>query len=1036
MWLSDTSIKQPVLVTMVVVAAVIIGSISYARMGVDLLPDVNFPVIAVSTSLPGASPQEVATQITEPLEDAFASIPNLETLRSTSTEGNSLIIVELKLEAPIEEGANAVRDRLGLVANQLPDDATDPTVLRFDPSTQPILVYAVTNSNQNRSPLDFTYFVEDTLKPTLERLSGVGQVNISGETDREVQLALNLNALQARNLSVQDVSAALSRQNLSVPGGRLTQGNEDLLLKTTGEFNNVQEIAELVVAQRNGIPIMLRDIATIIDGTAERRQYTRLNGENSLILSIRKQSGANTVQVAESVKQEIERLETAYTDVALTMVRDESKAINESNQDVTLAIVLGSILAALVVLLFFRDLRNTLVTVAGMPVIIMTTFWAISLLGFTLNIMTLMALSLSIGLLIDDAIVVRENIFRRMERGEEPREAASKGTKEIAFAVLATSLAVLAVFVPVAFTSGIIGQFFRQFGLTVAMTVIISTVEAFTLAPMLSAHFFKQMDASRRGGQTLKPSRFEQGYAALSNFYERLLAWSLHHRKSVVAIGVSAFILSLGIVPFLGIQFFGQDETAYFTFSTEMPPGTTLDETDFSARHIEEILFEQPEIESVYTTVNPGNTSFLVTLADIKYNKPIVARMRTVLENMPGISFSNQSVRGDGVSSSLQSRQVLLNLSGGESVDELEVVSSELMEKMAAIAGVVDLDRSYKPGKPELHVQVDNQKAADLGVSAASAATMLRTLVNGDSVSKLREGGRETNIVVRLREQDRININDVLATTIPSTQGIAVPLSAMVTVETVIGPTQISRDDRRPQILVGANVLGRSENDVIQEVAASQQELNLPRGVTIEFAGNSQESEESFTALFAALILAILFVYMVLASQFGSFIHPLTIMLSLPLALAGALLALLITGNALGVMGMIGIILLMGLVTKNAILLIDFILQARRSGMERTEAVLRAGPMRLRPILMTTMAMIAGMLPVAIGLSPGSAWRSPMAITVIGGLITSTLLTLVVVPVVYTLLDDLQRWVKREPSDQQLVEQLLQDSRSAAGVQE
>ncbi len=1036
MWLSDASIKQPVLVTMVVIAAVLIGAISYARLGVDLLPDVTSPVFSVSISLPGASPQEVETQVTKPLEDVFASIPNLDSMRAVSTEGSSLIILAMKLEAPIEDGANAVRDRLSRIANQLPEDATDPIIRRFDPSAAPILVYSITNSNQNRSPLEFTYFIEDNLKPTLERLDGVGEVTLSGKTSREVQVALNLNALQARNLSVQDVSAALSRQNLSVPGGRLTQGNEDLLLKTTGEFINVQEIAGLVVAQRNGVPIILRDIATVIDGTAEQRQYNRLNGENTLFLEIRKQSGSNTVAVAESVKKEIDRLEAGHTDVALTLVVDDSEVVKESNQDVTIALVLGSILASLVVLLFLRDIRNTLVTVAGLPVIIMATFWAISLMGFTLNIMTLMALSLSIGLLIDDAIVVRENIFRRMQGGEEPKVAASRGTKEVAFAVLATSLAVLAVFVPVAFTSGLIGQFFREFGLTIAVTVIISTIEAYTLAPMLSAYFFNKTDASLREGQAPKPSRFEQGYAALSNFYEHLLAWSLHHRKSVVAMGMSAFIFSLGIVPLLGTQFFAENRPIYFSFSTEMPVGSTLEETDFLARHVEQILLEQPEIESVFSTVNPGSTSFFVRLTEIEYNKPVVTRLRTMLDNVPGIAFNNQSVRGEGVTTSLQARQVLLNVTGGEGLSDLEGVSRELMEKIATIPGVTDLDWSYKAGKPELQVRVDNQKAADLGVSAAYAATTLRTLINGDSVSKLREGGRETNIVVRLQEQDRINVNEVLATTIPSTHGIAVPLSAMVNVETVIGPAELSREDRSPQIFVGANVLGRPESEILQQVATIQQELSIPQGVSIDFAGNAQQSEESFAALLAALMLAVLFVYMVLASQFGSFIHPFTIMLSLPLALAGAMLALLITGNALDVMGMIGIILLMGLVTKNAILLIDFILQARRSGMERTQAVLRAGPMRLRPILMTTLAMIAGMLPVAIGLSPGSEWRSPMAITVIGGLITSTLLTLVVVPVVYTLLDDLQRWVKREPSDQQLVEQLLQDSRSAAGVQE
>ncbi len=1023
MWLSDASIKQPVLVTMVVVAAIIIGAISYSRMGVDLFPDVSFPVVAITTTLPGASPEEVETQVTKPIEDSLASLPNLDSLRSTSTEGASTIIVQFKLESSLDEGVNKIRDQIGLIKGRLPTDTTDPVVLRFDPSAQPILVYALSTTDQSMSPLEFSRFVDDHIKPELERLDGVGQVRISGQETRQVQVNLHLDALRARNLSAQEVTAALRTQNLSLPGGRLSQGNQDLTLKTTGEFQNVSEIAQLVVAQRNGVPIILRDIATVVDGTAERRQFSRLNSQNSVTITVQKQSGSNTVKVADKVAKQVALLQQRTPGLTVALVRDESELARESNQDVTLAIVLGSVFASLVVLLFFRDLRNTLVTVAGLPTIIMATFWAISLLGYTINMMTLMALSLSIGLLIDDAIVVRENIFRRMETGEDPKSAASLGTKEIAFAVLATSLTVLAVFIPVAFTSGVIGQFFRQFGITVAMSVIISTIEAFTLAPMLSAYFFKRIETARSEGRNPQRSRLERFYAGLTDRYNDLLEWALRHRLHVVAIGVAAFIGSLALVPFIGVQFFGQDDAAYFGISTEMPPGTSLAETDFTARHVESVLLDQPEVTSVYTTVGSASASglsagaeqasFFVNVKNRNLTKRVAYRMRQVLAGTPGIAFSNQPIGGGGTSSALAARTVLLNISGSDSLDALERVSRELMDKMATIPGLIDLDRSYKPGKPEILVRADREKAADLGVNVSAAATTLRTMITGDTVSKLREGNRETDIMVRLAEQDRTRLRDILSTTIPSSRGAAVPLSSIVKVENASGPTQISRENRQPLIQVGANVRGRPESEVTQAVLRAQSELHMPQGVTIAFAGNSRQSAESFGALLTALVMAIVFVYMVLASQFGSFIHPFTIMLSLPLALGGALVALLLSGKPLDVMGMIGIILLMGLVTKNAILLVDFILQARRAGMTRTEAILRAGPIRLRPILMTTLAMIAGMLPIALGLGAGSGWRAPMAITVIGGLITSTMLTLVVIPVVYTLVDDAQSFFAR-----------------------
>ncbi|MEK7216905.1 MAG: efflux RND transporter permease subunit, partial [Chloroflexota bacterium] len=905
---------------------------------------------------------------------------------------------------------------------RLPTDATDPVVLRFDPSAQPVLVYSVGATRGQMAPRELRRLTDDVLKPRLERLDGVGQVRVQGGEEREVQVNLNLDALKARNLAVQEISRALSDQNLSLPGGRVTEANQDLLVKTTGQFQSVEQVQNVVVAQRNGAKIYLRDVAEVVDGSKERRVFNRLNGQDGVTVTVVKQSGSNTIHVADGVTKEFERIRKDYPALDLVKIRDESKQVKESNQDVTVALALGAIFASLVVLLFFRDLRNTLVTVAGLPVIILGTFWVISNLGFTINMLTLMALSLSIGLLVDDAIVVRENIFRHMEAGAEPRDAAARGTKEVAFAVLATTLTIMAVFIPVAFTSGIIGQFFRQFGITVAVAAAISLLEAFTLAPMLSAYFFKRIDRVQHEEQRSR-ARTVKTYVWFFGWYRKVLEWSLGHRKWVSAGAAAFFIASIGLVPFLGVQFFGTSDTGQFGVSLQLPPGTSLEETDFMTRYVEDALRRESAVADVYTTVggstgffassSPEVASLFVSLKADGKTTQFVDRMRESLGNIPGISFSNQAVGGDSGATGLTARQVLMSVQGGESIGDIQDAAQQLADRLSKVPGAVDVDTSFKLGKPELHITVDQAKAADLGVNTTLAAATVRTLLTGETPTKLREGDRQTDIVVRLRAADRQRSADVLSMSIPS-KGGQTPLSTTVQMTAVQGPTQIDRVDRQPRILVGANAKGRPESEITRAAQQIITDLSLPAGAKVAFAGNAQSSQESFGALLSALLLAIVFVYMVLASQFGSFLHPFTIMLSLPLAFGGAFMGLLVFRKPLDVMGMIGIIMLMGLVTKNAILLIDFVLQARRSGMPRHDAVLQAGVTRLRPILMTTLAMIAGMLPVALGITgPGSGWRSPMAITVVGGLITSTLLTLVVVPVVYTLLDDIQQFVVR-----------------------
>jgi HAE1 family hydrophobic/amphiphilic exporter-1 len=1015
----EIPIKQPVFITMVMLAILVIGGLSFTRMGVDLFPDVSVPIVAVNTVYPGANPEEVESQVTEPLEEALSSLNRVDRVRSTTREGLSTVIVEFALEYSARAAAEDVRERVAAIRNRLPQDIQEPVIQTFDPSALPILSFAVADREGRLSPQELRSLAEDTIKPRIERVEGVAMVDVIGGREREIQVDLDLDRLRALAIPVQQVVAALKSENLNLPAGRIIQGKEELLLRTAGEFSSVEEIGRTVVAQPRGIPIYLKDIATVRDGFKEVRTISRLNGVESVVLSVRKQSGTNTVRVAEGVRQQIAALLRENPGLNITIARDESVFIRETTDDVFRTLILGGILTSLVVFLFFRDLRNTLVTVVGLPVIIVGSFGAMYALGFTLNMITLLALSLSIGILIDDAIVVRENIFRHMELGEDPKEAAYRGTTEIALAVLATTLSIVAVFIPVAFTFGIVGKMFREFGLTVALAVLISLFEAFTLAPMLSAYFFKPMTQKKRSRTRLAPFLDLWGrlYDRLYRGYRPVLAWSLRHRILVTAIGTIAFLGSLGILPLLGTSFIGEMDRGRFELALELPPGTALEQTDRVARRAEEILFQQPEVENTFTTVgsNQGsvnNISIFVELKERGHTRELEERLRGLLDGLGKLSFQSQSFSISGSSMMAQAvlgKPIQVNIRGG-TMEDLDALSRQAMNLLRDVPGLVDLDRSIRSGQPEVRFTIDRIKAADLGLSTAQIATTLRTLIQGKTASYLRQGSQETDIVVRLREADRGRLGDILSLTIPSPKGGQVPLRTVVRASRATGPSQIEREDRQRQVIIGANYYGRSQGDVVEDVTARLRSLKLPPSTTLRFAGETELMQQTFTALGLALALAVVFIYMVLASQFGSFLHPLSIMVALPLALVGAFAALLITGKNLDLASMMGMVLLMGLVAKNSILLVDFTNTLRRRGLERAEAILTAGPIRLRPIMMTTMAMIAGMLPVALGLGRGAEFRAPMGVAVIGGLLTSTLLTLVVVPVVYTFIDDLGRW--------------------------
>ncbi|NOZ06305.1 MAG: efflux RND transporter permease subunit [Chloroflexi bacterium] len=1009
MWISDTSIKQPIFITMIMIALIVVGLLAYFSLPVDLMPDVSIPVVSVTTIYPGASPDEIETRVSKVLEESLGSLNGVDTIQSTSAEGISQLVIRFQLEHSASEGVRDVQEKIAAIRNRLPQDIQDPVIQQFDFGALPIMSFAIAPKEGQFAPGELRRRAEDDIKPLFARIEGVASVGVTGGREREIHVSLNLASLQARQISPQQVVGAIQSQNISVPAGHITQNGQDLLIRTPGEFTSLDDLRNIVVSVR-GAPVYLRDIATVEDGFKDVKQLSRLNGQDSVVLSIQKQSGTNTVQVADAVKEEITKLEKDNPDLTLVVARDDSVFVKDSTNDAVFDLILGGLGAMLVVLLFFRDIRNTLVTVAGLPFIMIGTFGVMQLTGLTINMLTLLALSLSVGLVIDDAIVVRENIFRHMEKGEHPKEASSRGTAEVGLSVMAMTFTIVSVFLPVAFTTGITGRFFRSFGLTVAFAVLISLFEAFTFAPMLSAYFFKQHESGTEEEQ------HGSIYGRVDTLYRRFLGWTLRHKVITALIAVVFFASSLATLPFLKFAFLADIGQNSLDMGIKLAAGTTLSKTDAQVRKVEAILAQRPEVEDVLTTVgsrgSPESATFFV-----KLHKGIVAEnlkddLRTSLAAVPGLAFGGGGMEG-GSATSVTGRAIQIKLLSTGDFAALDQASQQVMAAIRDVPGLVGLTRSYEPGKPEMQIVVDRQRAADFGLSTAQIGSTVRTLINGQKASRYRLDGNEADIVVRLRPEDRQNTTGLLSLYVTSPTGTSIPLGSVARLVPASGPTQIFREDQQREIIVGANSAGRTDNEVVQDIRKRLEGVNLPDGVTLSFGGQTEQMQKSFSSLLTAMLLAVIFVYMVLASQFGSFTQPLVIMLALPLSFVGAFLGLFLTSKPMDMMALIGIIMLMGLVTKNSIMLVDFTNQARERGLPRDEALMEAGLLRLRPIIMTTLALIVGMFPVALGLGAGGGFRATMAIAVIGGLITSTLLTLLLVPAAYGLMDDVVNFWRR-----------------------
>ncbi len=1020
--LSAIAIKRPVFTVMVTLALMVFGLLGLSRLGTDLFPDVDFPVVTVTVPYPGAAPNEVELQVTKPLEDAIVSLNGIDRMRSYSREGSSTVLIIFKLGVDLQEAATEVRERVAQVRSRLPDEVKEPSVTRLDVGATPVAIYTL--SGGGRSLAETAKYARDELKPVLEQVSGVASVDVQGGAEREVHVNLDMARVDALHLSAVEVMAHLRQQNLTVPGGHFDEGPHEIGVRTIGEFKSVDEIRDVIVAVTpDGSSVRLSDIAQVEDGYEELRTRVRANGEPAVAFSVRKQSGKNTVAVADAVKAKLAAIDKTFpTGMHASLIVDTSRFIRENTHEVEVAIVFGGAMAILVILLFMLDLRSTLISAVALPTSVVSTFFLMYLLNFSLNMMTLLALSLAIGLLIDDAVVVRENISKHLERGVDPRTAALEGTKEISLSVLATTLTVVAVFLPVAFMDGIVGQFFRQFGLTIVAAVSMSLFVAFTLDPMLSSRFSKSHTGPEKWARLKAP--FNAVHKGVEDVYRVVLGWAVRHKLVVGGIAILSLIMMGQLAKLTGTDFVNQEDRGQFNVLVELPAGTSLAETARLTLAAEKKILENKHILTVLSTLGPNGDENKVqwrVVAVPKDQRPegvvdLKAQARSAALAIPGakVAVSDPSF----IEGAQQDAPIVLQVRG-TNYAEIEQTGRKLTAMLKSVPGLVDVSMDFTPGRPELQIGIDRAKAALAGIPAGQIAMAVRASVEGDEGGKLRQGKDEIPIRVRLSESDRRTVDDITRMTIWTPKG-PVALSDLTTVGRGEGPNVIEREDRERQIAINAFPMGRSLGDIMVEVNAHLAKEKLPPGISLHIAGQVKDMNESNSSMGLALLLAVIFIYIVLASQFESFIHPFTIMLTLPLAFVGAIVGLFLVQTSLAMGSMIGIILLMGLVTKNAILLLDrAIVRVREHGETPLQAILEAGPERLRPILMTSAAMILGMLPTAIGRGEGSEFRAPMAIAVIGGVVSSTLLSLVVVPAFYLAIEGakatLARWFGLRP---------------------
>jgi len=1005
---------------MLVVALVVLGLASYRDLGLDIFPKVDIPTVTVTTRLPGASPEEVESQVTKRIEEVVNTISGIDELRSTTIEGQSQVFVSFILDRDIEAAAQDVREKVATILSQLPQGTETPVVEKFDFDAAPVLALVVSG---RRSPREITELADKRIKRALEGVKDIGAVTLVGQRKREIQIAVDPNRLAAYGLSIQQIETALQRQNVEVPGGRLTGEGREEGLRTLGRVTAVADFETIVVAETPRGPVRVRDVAQVLDAEEEPRTLSRLDGNNAVSLLVRKQSGTNTVASVDRVKARLTDLRaTLPPDVTIDVVRDQSRFIKRALGEVQHHLVLGALLASLIVWVFlgWRNWRPALIAAVSIPTSIIATFFAMRWAGFTLNNVTMLGLSVSTGIVIDDAIIVLENIFRHMdEEKRSPWEAAVTGAKEIVLPVVATTVSLIAIFFPVAFMGGLVGRFWRSFGLTVSFAIVVSLLVAFTLVPTLAARVLRPHRAAAPGARPARPGV----YARIEAAYEALLRVSLRHRL----LTVGATVLLLGATLFLArglkLDFIVADDMSEFEVVVETPAGSSLVQTDAIARRIETGLRAIPEVQHVFTNIgvrsgvqsNVTDVSIYIGLQHLSERTrsqfDIMQEIRQHLRASPELRASVQQVSlvsGGGF------RQTPFNLIlRGPDLDRLTGYAGTLVQRLAAIPGFVDVDTAQAQRSPELQAIVDRHRAADLGIRMADVASTLRILVGGEKVGFYREAGEQYDVRLRLAEAFRRDASTLIDVTVPSASGHLVRLGNLARLVPGMSPAQIDRYAQERQITVVSNLYQKPLGEAMQQALRTVAELGMPPGYQAVQLGQAKLMAEAFQNFLAAFLLALAFIYMALAAQFESFVHPITIMVSMFLAIPFGLLALVLSGMTLNIYAIMGMFLLIGVVKKNAILQVDYTNVLRGRGLARFEAQLEADRVRLRPILMTTFAIVFGMLPVALGRGDGSASRAALAIAVVGGQALCLIVTLVITPVVYSFFDDLRGWPRR-----------------------
>ncbi|MBA2123410.1 hypothetical protein B9J78_00455 [bacterium Unc6] len=1021
MFLPNFSVRRPVAITMLIMVVVLLGAISLSRLGIDMFPDIEYPMVSVVSTYPGVVPEDMEELVTKPIEEVVATVSGVKKIRSVSYEGISVVMAEFVWGTNLDFAAQDMREAISLIEVFLPEDMKRPLVIKFDLAMWPIMMFGITGE---RDLFDLRDLIDDVIKPRLERIEGVASVMLFGGLEREFLVEVDGSRLEAHNLSLFEIAQALERENLNLPAGHLIEGPREFLVRTVGEFEGLYEIRRTVVSLREGKPIYLEDIAVISDTHKELRGHSRVDRRDGLLIAINRESGANTVRIAQRVEEELIRLKKDLpADIRLHELFNQAKFIRASISGVVSSGLWGGLAAIFVLFLFLRKLRPTITIALAIPLAGLATFIPIYSLGYTLNMMTLGGLALAVGMLLDNAIVVIENIFRHLKEGKEPKEAAQIGTSEVAMAISASTLTTVVVFLPMAYATGIAGKMAQALGVTVGSALIVSLFVALTLVPMVASKLLKNNEK-----KVVKEKETGGWFAGFKERYMRVLALALKHRAKVILTAAAIFVLSLGLLLLVGTEFIPRMDSGIYIGTLRMPVDTSLPETNRVVQTVEAIIADIPEIEAsgVFVGLHPGGELDLafgfgitgVNEAQLmgellkkeerkRSTEEILTEIRSRLpQDIEGLSTSFIEFGPAAIMGGAGAAPINIKLFGKDLV-VLEELSRTVMERIKGIEGIHSIDTTLKPGKPELAIKIDRERASRKGLGVAEVAQAVQTAMRGRVDTRFREAGKEIDIRLRLREEDRETLTDIGLITVPSPRGTLVHLGELAKIHPERGPAAIFREERVRVAEVNAQFSGRNLGEIMDEVRGAVAGITIPSGYFIEYGGEYEDMVETFYSLLFVLLLAVLLVYMVMAAQFESLIHPFAIIFSVPLALIGVVLALLVTGKTISLVSFIGMIMVTGIVVNNAIVFIDYINQLRAKGLSRDKAIIQAGGTRLRAILMTASTTMLAMLPLTLGRAMGVEVRSAMAVAIIGGLFASTLLTLIVIPTIYSLLDDL-----------------------------